>query len=134
MKKFLWRPIAEMNSRWPLKGKKQLQSSTCFGQIMNELIALDVMNYHDENCSQTHSLAAPAYSTKDTRKYLNFTLGIHIQKYGRLWWQIFLPFWTNNEWTYCPWRNELSRWKSLANTFLGCSCLLYKRHQEILDV
>ena len=23
----------------PLKGKKQLQSSTCFGQIMNELIA-----------------------------------------------------------------------------------------------
>jgi hypothetical protein len=75
-----------------LERKKQLQSSTCFGQIMNELIALDVMNYHDENHSQTHSLAAPAYSTKDTRKYLNFTLGIHSQQYGRLWWQIFLPF------------------------------------------
>ena len=68
-----------------------------FGQIMNELIALDVMNYHDENHLQTHSLAAPAYSTKETRKYLNFTLDIHSQKYGRLWWQIFLPFWTNNE-------------------------------------
>ena len=64
---------------------------------MNELIALDVMNYHDENHSQTHSLAAPAYSTKEARKYLNFTLGIHSQKYGRLWWQIFLSFWTNNE-------------------------------------
>ena len=40
-----------------------------YGQIMNELIALDVMNYHDENRLQTHSLAAPAYSSKDTRKY-----------------------------------------------------------------
>ena len=67
-----------------------------FGQIMNELIALDVMNYHDENRSQKYSLAAPAYSTKDTGKYLNFTLGIHIQKYGHLWWQIFFPFRTNN--------------------------------------
>lgn len=45
---------------------------------MNELIALDVMNYHDENRSQTHSLAAPAYSTKDTRKYLKFSLDIKI--------------------------------------------------------
>ena len=67
-----------------------------FEQIMNEHIALDMMNYHNENRSQTHSLAAPAYSTKDTGKYLNFTLGIHIQKYGSLWWQIFFPFWTNN--------------------------------------
>ena len=68
-----------------------------FRQIMNELIALDVMNYHDENRSQTHSLAASAYSTKDTRKYLKFSLDIHSQKYGRLWWQFFLSFWTNYE-------------------------------------
>ena len=57
---------------------------------MNELIALDVMNYHDENRSQTHSLAAPTYSTKDTRKDLMFSSGIHTRKYGRLWLPIFL--------------------------------------------
>jgi hypothetical protein len=59
---------------------------------------------------------------------LKFSLDIHSQKYGHLWWQFFLSFWTNYEWTYCPWHDELSRWKLLANTFLVCFCLLYKRH------
>ena len=45
---------------------------------INELIALDMTNYHDENRSQTHSLVAPAYSTKDARKYLKFSLDIKI--------------------------------------------------------
>ena len=78
MKKVLRAPHCRNEFAVTLERKKQLQSSTCFGQIMNELIALDVMNYHDENRSQTHSLAAPAYSTKDTKKYLKFSLDIRI--------------------------------------------------------
>ena len=68
---------------------------------MNELIALDVMNYHDENRSQTHSLAAPAYSKKTPGNIRclarAFTL-VNMAAYGC---QFFLPFWTNNELTYC---------------------------------
>ena len=36
------------------------------------------MNYHDENRSQTQSLAAPTYSTKDTRKDWTFSFDIKI--------------------------------------------------------